>query len=330
MRCHNLLTVILIVSILALAGCSNTAITGEVVREQTYAFGGPANINMLGIIAKDMGIFDKYGIKAERVDILTGKMAMDALINGNIDFGILVDSNIAFINFQGDPGIEVIAIVVDKSDDSIVGLKDKISSAEDLRGKRIGITKGTTSHVFAVSYLKDRGIDISEVEFVNMPPPSIQAAVINGNLDAGSLWQPFKYNVEKTRGDEVISLNDRDVYVARIFIAVRKDFAKQNPEAVEAFLRSLIEVEEHYKSDAKEFREKMAEELEMPLEIIDVIWDEYDFHVHMDRDVLDTVEAEAEWIVELEEYKGKQIPDYESSFNPNFLQKIDPERVNWD
>jgi NitT/TauT family transport system substrate-binding protein len=328
MKYKDLLLIFGIILTISLVSCTNSP-TGKVVNSQTYTFGGPKNINMLAIVADDLGIFDKYNLDVKRVDIQTGKMTMDALMKGDIDFGVLVDSNIAFINFQGDPGIEVIATIVDKYDDALVANKDSISHDKDFENKRIGITAGTTSHVFAVSYLKDRGIDLSKVEFVNMPPPSIQAAVINGNLDAGSLWQPFRYNVEKEKGNKAATYNDKDIYNAKILIAVRKDFAKENPEAVERFLRSLIDVENYFHANPEKVSKTMAKELNMPLNIINIIWDEYSFKVHMDKELLDTVEKQAEWIVELDDFKGKQIPDYEDSFNIRFLEKIDAARVKW-
>lgn len=334
----NIMIVIGIVLILALTACSNSSPTGSVIigdvtEKPAYSFGGPKNIDMLPILADNLGFFEDYGLNMERNDIQTGKRVMDALIKGDMDFGVLVDSNIAFIKLQDDnPGIEVIAIIEEKFDDAIIAQKNRgIYSPEDLKGKRIGITAGTTSHMFALFYLTDKGINPSEVEFVNMPPPSIQAALINGNLDAGSIWQPYRYNVIKELGDDVVEFNDKEVYKSFAIIAVRKDFAQENPEVIDRFLRAIIEAEEYYDQHPDEVIQMMSEETDIPLDVLKTVWSEYILEISLKDELLDLIKNEGKRIIESEEaFRNKKLPDYEDSFNPVFLEKIDASRVEWD
>ena len=64
MKYKNLLLIIGIILVISLAGCANSP-TGKFVNSKTYTFGGPKNINMLAIVADDLGIFDKNDLDIE-------------------------------------------------------------------------------------------------------------------------------------------------------------------------------------------------------------------------------------------------------------------------
>src|SRR5688572_1434323 len=61
--------------------------------------GGPPNISMLVLLAHAWGSGAPQR-PFEFVPIQTGKLAMDAVLAGSIDVGVLVDSNIAFVKFE--------------------------------------------------------------------------------------------------------------------------------------------------------------------------------------------------------------------------------------
>ncbi|MGF1480816.1 MAG: ABC transporter substrate-binding protein [Cyanophyceae cyanobacterium] len=291
-------------------------------------WGGPKNISMLPILAQEQGYFAEAGLETERQDIQTGKQTLDTLISGNIDFGIVVEPTIATIKFQPGTDIKVIAVIQEKFDDAIVARKDKgINSAKDLEGKTLGLTYTTTAQMFAVEYLQSQGVDLDKVEMINMPPPAIQAAVVNGELDAGSMWQPFRYNTADTLGDNGIVMND-PIYKAYAIVAVRADFAEENPEAIESFLQALIEAEEYLEENPQEAQEILAREIDIPLEVLQLAWEEYEVGVSMSGGLLDTITKQGEWVASTEpEFQDQPLPDYEETIAPEFLKGIDSQRV---
>lgn len=333
MKQQYYLLIVGIVIATILVGCVRNP-TGKVIsglqsKTETYYLGGPKNINMLPIVADKLNYFDKYNLQIQRQDIQTGKMSMDALIKGDIDFGVLVETNIAFIGFQENPNIEIIAIIEEKTDDALVARKE-IIIPKDFEGKKIGITKGTTSHAFVINFLKNNNINLSKVEFVNMPQPSIQAAVINGDIDAGSLWQPFRYNIEKVKKTDIKTFNDKNGYKAYAIITVRKDFAKNNPEVIEKFLKAVIDAELYYRQNPESVRNIISKELNIPIEVLNSVWDEYNLGISMKKELIETIKDEGKWVTELEEgFIGKAVPDYEDFININILKNIDESRVQW-
>jgi len=253
---------------------------------------------------------------------------MDALINGSIDFGILVETNISFIKFQPGSDLRVVAIIQEKYDDAIVVDSSIIRNALDLRGQTIAVTYATTAHSFALKYLKEKGISIDSVEIKNLPPLSIQAALINGELAAGSIWQPFRYNAVSTNSS-LLELNSKTAYKGYSIIVVRDEFARENPEAIKKFLSALIEAEEYLNQNLDASQRILAEQISMPESILKKAWNEYNVEVKLSDELTRSFISDAEWIIQTEdEFKNQAIPDYSQVVDTTFLYAVAPNRVN--
>lgn len=301
------------------SGCSSS--------EQSITWGGPKNISMLPILAQEQGYFAEAGLDATRQDIQTGKQTLDTLISGKIDFGVVVEPTIATIKFQPGTDIKVIAVIQEKFDDAIVARKDKgINSAKDLEGKTLGLTYTTTAQVFAVEYLESQGVDLSKVKITNMPPPAIQAAVVNGELDAGSMWQPFRHNTATALGEDGVVMND-PLYKAYAIVAVREDFAAENPEVVKSYLKALIEADTYLQENTQPAQELLAREIDIPLDVLQIAWEEYNVGVGLSKGLLEAIAKQGKWVATQPEFEGKPLPNYQEVIDPQFLKAVDSQRV---
>ncbi|OEU65684.1 MAG: hypothetical protein BA867_06440 [Desulfobacterales bacterium S5133MH16] len=292
-------------------------------------WGGPRNISMAPIIADKKEFFKKEGLDVESLYIQTGKVAMDALISGDIDFAVIVETNVAFIKYQQGANIEIICSIEDKYDDAIVVRKDKgIQSPEDLKGKTIAVTTGTTSHVYAYRFLAHNGLE-KDVSFMNLTPLSIQASLLTGDIVAGSIWQPYRYNVLNQLKDKTIEFNDTSVYKAYAVVAVRKKYAQNHSEEIKRFLKALIKAEDHIRTHSDEAIAVLAQELKLEKDLLKAIWHEYDIAIRLEPGLLKTIKQEGKWIKETQNGFGDKLtPSYDDVINPAFLKSIAPERVN--
>ena len=64
------------------------------------------------------------------------------------------------------------------------------SSAADLRGRRIGVTPGTSSQLALDVVLAEGGVEPDEIRPIPGQPTELMAALEAGALDAASLWVP--------------------------------------------------------------------------------------------------------------------------------------------
>jgi ABC-type nitrate/sulfonate/bicarbonate transport system substrate-binding protein len=322
------------ISALSLTAClsqqPNTSIpsANNPSNTSTTSWGGPKNIAMLPIVAEQKGLMAKEGLNAKRQDIQTGKLVVDAIISGNLDIGVTTDTNIAFIKFQ-PAKLKVVAVIAEKSDDAIIGRKDKgITNAKQLEGKKLGVTFGTSSQAMAISYLQSKGVDISKVTFVNQPPPALQAALTRGDIDAAALWQPLRFNTKIALKDTAVELRDKPPHKARVLVVVREDYAKTHQKEITQFLKAMIDAEEYAKKNQQEVQGILSKEVGIPANVLSASWSEYNLQVSMSKDLLTGIEKQGKWIIATQpEFKQKPLPQYADALAPEFLKQVRADKV---
>jgi ABC-type nitrate/sulfonate/bicarbonate transport system substrate-binding protein len=294
----------------------------------TTSWGGPKNIAMLPIVAEQKGLMVKEGLNAKRQDIQTGKLVVDAIISGNLDIGVTTDTNIAFIKFQ-PAKLKVVAVIAEKSDDAIIGRKDKgITNAKQLEGKKLGVTFGTSSQAMAIAYLQSKGVNISKVTFVNQPPPALQAALSRGDIDAAALWQPLRFNTKVALKDTAVELRDNPPHKARVLVVVREDYAKTHQKEITQFLKAMIDAEEYAKKNQQEVQGILSKEVGIPANVLSASWSEYNLQVSMSKDLLTGIEKQGKWIIATQpEFKQKPLPQYADALAPEFLKQVRANKV---
>ncbi len=312
---------------LLLIGCDKSPAPQPL--SKTIVWGGPKNISMLPIIADKKGFFKEEGLDVRPNYVQTGKIAMDAVVSGDLNFGVIVDVNIGFVKFQDGSDIKVVTGIAEKYDDAIVARRDQgIEKPEDIQGKTLATLPGTTSHRFADLFIDFYKLDRSKVNIVNLSPPSIQASILNSQIAAGSVWQPFRYNIQQALGDKAIQFNDRSIYKCNCLLAVRGDFAKNNAAQIRAFLKALIKAEQFVQNNKDEAIAILAKEIDIDPKVLAAVWDDYVLGVKLNLSLVQTFADTGAWVVRSQKgFEGKAVPSYQDVLDSRFLSDVDPKRV---
>lgn len=75
-----------------------------------------------------------------------------------------------------------------------------IKSLADLKGKKIGVTFGSTSHHHILVALSQAGLRAEDVTLVNLQPAQIPAAYTAKQIDAAFTWEPNIAKLEEQGG----------------------------------------------------------------------------------------------------------------------------------
>ena len=189
---------------------------------------------------------------------------------------------------------------------------------------RLGIHLGPILWQLPSNFRFDR----NRIELVNLAPPAIQAAVLNGDLPAGSVWQPFRYNLQQNLGDKVVQFNNDKIYTAYALLTVRREFAERNPEAIQAFLKALLQAERFVRENRSEAISILAGELNIDPKVLDAIWGEYDLAVGFDSALKPVFVEEGGWVRRSQKgFADKPVPSYDDVLDPSFLRAVDGSRV---
>ena len=82
--------------------------------------------------------------------------------------------------------------------------KKQINTLLDLKGKRIGIERGTIAHFTVLKALEQAGLEQSEVEFVNLGTEALQDAFINNEIDAAGIYEPYMSNMVRNGNGHIV------------------------------------------------------------------------------------------------------------------------------
>jgi NitT/TauT family transport system substrate-binding protein len=292
-------------------------------------WGGPTNISMLPIIADQQGFFRAEGLDVRPNYLQTGKVAMDAVVSGDLNFGVIVETNVAFVKFQEGADVKVIASVMRKHDDAIMARRDRgIQTPKNIEGKTLALVPGTTSHRFADLFIDFYKLDRKKIQFLSLTAPSIQASVLNGSIPAGSVWEPYRYNVQQALDGKLVQFNDPRIYTAYGLVAVRGDFAKAEPARIRSFLKALIRAEAFVRDHRDEAIAILAKELGMDPAVLTAIWGSYELNVQADEGLVNVFVSTGQWAKSTQKgLDNKPVPAYTDVLDLSFLRRVDAARV---
>jgi sulfonate transport system substrate-binding protein len=154
-----------------------------------------ATYNPVSMVLKDKGLleteFAKDGIGVRWVQSLGSNKALEFLNAGSIDFGSTAGSAALLAKINGNP-IKSIYVFSRPEWTALVTRKDTaINKIEDLKGKRVAVTRGTDPHIFLVRALQSVGLSEKDIEPVLLQHPDGKTALIRGDVDAWAGLDPM-------------------------------------------------------------------------------------------------------------------------------------------
>ncbi len=191
------------------------------------------------------------------------------LIQGELD-AAMIPCNLAAVLINRTEGALEIAAINTLGVLYVLENGDTVQSVEDLRGKTIFSTGQGTTPEYALDYVLSRnGIDPDSdvtVEF-RSESTEVASAMLNDAASIAVLPQPFVTSVlmqnENVRvalslTDEWDKVGDGSAMITGVCV-VRKAFAEEHPEAVDAFLKEYAASTEYVNANPAEAAEWIAE-----------------------------------------------------------------------
>ena len=194
-------------------------------------------------IAQETGIFRKYNLEFPLVYIGTSPLATAAMLGG--DAQLLIDGGVGLVRtvVGGNNDLVFIAGVKNHLTQSILA-KPEIKRLEDLRGKKVGVTRiGATTHYFAVQAFKRRnmeaGRDYSMIQTGGAP--EMLAALLSGAIDAGTMSAPWDARAISEGYSYIVYGPDLRIPQVAVSLITRRSFIAQHSPLVGRFMRSMAE-----------------------------------------------------------------------------------------
>jgi NitT/TauT family transport system substrate-binding protein len=193
-------------------------------------------------IAAEAGLFKKYDLEIPLVFVTPGAPAVAAILSGDSEVAVIGAASITRPFVAGNKEPVIIGGIKSLLTHSILAKPD-IKRAEQLKGKRIGVSRiGSNPHYFAVQALRHYGIDSREVSYIQAGgAPETLAALVAQGIDAAVLTVPTDAQALKLGYHYVVYGPDlRIAYAATTFTTRRSIIAKRGP-VIGRFMRAMAE-----------------------------------------------------------------------------------------
>jgi ABC-type nitrate/sulfonate/bicarbonate transport system substrate-binding protein len=279
-------------------------------------------------VAFTKGFFSAEGLEVTAQPHEFGKLALNSLLEGKADVATATDTPIMFA-ITGGRRVYILAILAtDNKAVGIVARKDRgIGNPSDLKGKQIGVARGTTSEFFLDSFLSTRGMERKEVKIVDLKPHEMPEALAQGKVEAVAIWNPALKNSQKALGDKALVFYDETVCSDIFCLAAGSSFIEQHPETVKKILRALLRAEAFTKQNPDEARRLIAQFIQADQGLLGEIWNSSDFRVTLDQSLIVSLEDQTRWAQRNKLTSGMDFPNYLDFIYLDGLQSVKPEAI---
>ena len=193
---------------LVIAGMVSAAAWRNAPEPLEITFAVPERVRSATVyVAHDKGYFDEEGLKVVLLPVQTGREAVVAIREGRADFAATAGMPVIESSRAGQPVSVLAAIANSDVHAGIVVLSaSPITSYADLKGKRVGVIKGTTSELFLTTTIRAYAIPEASITFVPIAPPEAASVLKDGSVDAVSTAEPWLSRMVSDRAEPTRAL----------------------------------------------------------------------------------------------------------------------------
>lgn len=232
----------------ALVTASLTALMAGSALAETVIIGNFGNPTPMQVARAEKRFDAATGWDIEWRTFGSGTEVIAAMASGDVQLAELGSSPLAIGTSQGlEIQLFMIAEGLGTAESLIAKQGSGIAKLEDIKGKRIAVPVGSTSHYSLMGAMAHAGIAESDVTIVNLPADQIAAAWDTDQVDAAFIWEPVQNQILQT-GTFIVGADQTAAWGYPTFDGwvVNTDFAAANQDKLVAFAKTLDEVNKTY------------------------------------------------------------------------------------
>jgi len=219
-----------------------------------------AYYNPVSLVLKEKGYLEeelkKDGITVRWVLSLGSNKALEFLNAGSLDFGSTAGAAALIARINGNPIKSVYVYSKPEWTALVTGPNSPITKVEELKGKRVAVTRGTDPHIFLVRALAQHKLTDKDVKLVLLQHQDGRLALEKGDVDAWAGLDPLMAQAEIDNGAKLFYRNaGANTWGV---LNTREEFAKQQPELVGRVLRAYEKARAYALANPAELKATIA------------------------------------------------------------------------
>ncbi len=271
-------------------------------------------------VADDLGLWSKQGLKATSTMFPSGRIALDALVSGQVKIATCAETPVMFAAINEIPVRVIASVIKYEPFDLVVG--PNIQSLDELKAKRIGYSQGTNAHYYLASLLRSKGLTAADVAAVNLPVANFVPSLVGGAIDA-FVWSEPLITAALKQGP-FKRLRSEGLYSAYGCVVAMQSTIDSNPEMLIRAVRTLVAAHEVVKSAPEQAMDIISAKLKLERSSVPELWKDLHFGVGINRASM-TVDLvkEAEWAFANNLVKpGAKMPSFDQVVTDSIVKRV--------
>jgi ABC-type nitrate/sulfonate/bicarbonate transport system substrate-binding protein len=207
-------------------------------------FGGLNERTGVLFVAKDAGLFTKYGLDAQVVHVRSGPVGMSALASGETQFHAGSATGASIGAMAGGLDLVFIAGLINKLDGTFV-VNPSIRAPADLKGKRVGVQSiGGGVWMFTLLALEKWGLNVErdKIQLRVIGDQSVLAqALASGAVDGAYLGYTFGAQMERQGFPILGDLGKMNIPFQGLGLMAKRAMLDRSFETAEKTVRASID-----------------------------------------------------------------------------------------
>lgn len=218
-------------------GLASTSCAADKIRISYTSPGPQHGLLWLGDTA---GLFKKNNLDLEII-YMPGNISAPSLLSGEVQFGQMTGALMSPIRLQGGDPVMLVS-VQELLDDRLVA-RPNINKPEDLKGKRIAISRfGAASHMRVLNMLPRFGLTEKDVTFLQIgDTPARIIALVGNSADASSFSPPDHLAPQLTGMRTLMNMAELGIYYQGTGLVATQRYIAKNRDIARRMVKSYLE-----------------------------------------------------------------------------------------
>lgn len=186
------------------------------------------------------GLFKKNNLDLEII-YMPGNISAPSLMAGEIQFGQMTGALMSPVRLQG--GDPVMLVSAQELLDDRLMARPNIRAPEDLRGKRIAISRfGAASHMRVLNILPRYGLTEKDVTFLQIGDTPARIIALTGNAVDASSFSPPDHLVAQQAGMKILlNMAELNILYQGTGLVATQRYIGKNRDLVRRMVKSYVE-----------------------------------------------------------------------------------------
>ncbi|MGN0483136.1 MAG: ABC transporter substrate-binding protein [Lachnospiraceae bacterium] len=260
--------------------------------------------------AKD--IFKKHGLNVETVEFTSGIETINGIELGQVDFGYVAD--FGGLNRLGNAqgaNLKFLSRLESSATMRFYVNPEKISSLEDLKGKKIVCLPGTVIEYWDAKVLDNGGLTKKDAEFLNVNSTQEELALLQKG-EADACWiAPANFDKVESYGHKPLTTQEEQKLYQDSFYVATPDYMQEHEDVLVKFFQSIDEINKFIEESPDQAADIISSETGMEKETVKSTLSGCKLVMDFSQSAYDNLQGINEWALQNDYYEKEiKLDDY--------------------